>query len=154
MLAAHTPETVAELTLAAEIIGFGFHALEALGQAADPKLPLNKILRLRGSAVSLSREAHKAQRKLDQLQRTRATQQPAASHSVPQPEPTRDQLKPVSPTEAERLATRTEAKIWLQAYHERETAERTVKNLKQNQAVRAAHISGVPAGTRMTCVSA
>jgi hypothetical protein len=47
------------------------HALEALGQAAAEDLALNRIIRLRGSAVSLSRESHKAQRKLDQLQRDR-----------------------------------------------------------------------------------
>ena len=69
MLADYRPETNDELRLAAEIINFSFHALEALGQATTPEMTLNKILRLRGSAVSLSREAHKSRRKLDQLQR-------------------------------------------------------------------------------------
>jgi hypothetical protein len=71
MLAAYQPDNQVELRLAADIISFGFHALEALSQAANPDLPLTKILRLRGSAVSLSRESHKSQRKLDRLQKDR-----------------------------------------------------------------------------------
>ena len=73
MLAAYHPATPDELHLAAEIISFSAHALEALGQAASPDLSLNQKLRLRGSAVSLSRESHKSQRKLDQLQKARRT---------------------------------------------------------------------------------
>jgi hypothetical protein len=154
MLAAYNPQTSAEFSLAAEIIGFSFHALEALGQAADPQLSLNKVLRLRGSAVSLSREAHKSQRKLDQLQR--ATQQPAEARPSPQPESNR-KTQVVSPTEAERLATRTAAKIWLQSYNERETAERIAKSVKQNQAKhpgQAVHHHGAQTATRITCVAA
>jgi hypothetical protein len=55
MLADYHPQTEDELRLAANIVGFSFHALEALGQSATPGMPLAKILRLRGSAVSLSR---------------------------------------------------------------------------------------------------
>jgi hypothetical protein len=135
MLAAYNPETPAELSLAAEIIGFSLHALEALGQAAASDLSLNRILRLRGSAVSLSREAHKSQRKLDQLQRARATQQPAEAQPAPQPEPT-----PLSPTDAERLEARTAAKLWLQEYHERENAGRTPKTSTQTKV----SLNGVP----------
>jgi hypothetical protein len=71
MLAAYDVQTEEELRVAAEIIGFGLHALEALSQSANPDLTLNQILRLRTSAVSLSRESHKWQRLLDKLQRTR-----------------------------------------------------------------------------------
>ena len=71
MLGSYRPETEDELRLAANVIAFGFHALEALDQAAAPDLPLTRILRLRGSAVSLSREAAKAQRSLDQLRKAR-----------------------------------------------------------------------------------
>ena len=69
LLAAYNVATEEELGLAGEIVSFGFHALEALSEAAAPDLSMNQKLRLRGSAVSLSREAHKAQRKLDQLQK-------------------------------------------------------------------------------------
>jgi hypothetical protein len=152
MLAAYDPQTAAELSLAAEIVGFSFHALEALGQAAAPDLSLNRVLRLRGSAVSLSREAHKSQRKLDQLQRVRAIQPPAKAQS-PQPEPARapGTTEAPSPTEAECLAARTKAKIWLQSYHKREAAERITKNLKQNQAnhaAKTASLNPTPAITR------
>ncbi len=71
MLDSFAPQTVHELRLAAEIISFSFHALEALAQAADPLLPPTRVLRLRGSAVSLSRDAHKSQRRLEQLQQAR-----------------------------------------------------------------------------------
>jgi outer membrane biosynthesis protein TonB len=88
MLAGYHPETEDELRLAAEIVSFGFHALEALSQAASHDLPLTKILRLRGSAVSLSRQSHRSQHRLDQLQRDRRTSraaQPAAA--LPQEPP-------------------------------------------------------------------
>ena len=64
----YRPETEDELRLAANVIAFSLHALEALGEAADPDLSMTRVLRLRGNAVSLSRESMKAQRRLDQLQ--------------------------------------------------------------------------------------
>src|SRR5476649_2930005 len=85
MLAAHNAETLGELTLAAEVISLQLHTLEALSYAADPQLSLNNILRLRGSAVSLSRESHKAQRKLDQLQAARRAGTTAPTTEVPTP---------------------------------------------------------------------
>ncbi|WP_428491203.1 hypothetical protein [Rhodopila sp.] len=88
-LAAYNVADEQELGLAADIIGFALHALEALGQAANPDLSLAKILRLRGSAVSLSRESHKARRKLDQLQRSRR-----AGANLPA---TEAQPKPIAP---------------------------------------------------------
>ncbi|MGD0105670.1 MAG: hypothetical protein ABSC06_16755 [Rhodopila sp.] len=71
ILGAYHPQTNDELCLAAQIIGFSFQALEALAQAAQPDLSLTRIIRLRGSAVSLSRESEKAQRRLSQLQKAR-----------------------------------------------------------------------------------
>src|SRR5271170_8050747 len=88
MLSAYHPETEDELRLAANVISFSFQALEALGQAATPDMPLTRTLRLRGSAVSLSRESHKAQRRLDKLQTARRAGIPAATQPEPaQPEP-------------------------------------------------------------------
>jgi hypothetical protein len=80
MLASYQPQNVYELRIAAQAISFSFHALEALSQASTPDMPMTKILRLRGSAVSLSRESHKAERRLDQLQQAR-------QDGAPQPEP-------------------------------------------------------------------
>jgi hypothetical protein len=71
LLADYQVETEEELRLAADIVSFGFHALDALGQAMTPDLPLKEILALRSSAVSLNRQSHRSQRKLDQLRRER-----------------------------------------------------------------------------------
>jgi hypothetical protein len=117
MLAACYPETQDEPRLAAEIISFSFQALEALSHAAGPDISLNHKLRLRGSAVSLSRESHKAQRKLDQLQKARrATPRPA---EIPAPA-----APPVKPA----------ALTWTQAYEKRQTAKRIARNLEKNHA--------------------
>ena len=89
MLAAYDVQTEEEFRVAAEIISFGLHALEALSQSASPDLTLNQILRLRTSAVSLSRESHKWQRLLDKLQRARragAPQPAEAQAEVPAPQ--------------------------------------------------------------------
>jgi hypothetical protein len=90
LLADYRPQTNEELTLAADIVHYRFLATDNLTRSSDPDLPLTKVLRLRGSAVSLSREAHKAQRKLDKLQSTRATliAETAPAETVPQPQPT------------------------------------------------------------------
>ncbi len=85
MLADYHPETENELRLAANIIAFSFHALEALGQASAPGLSLTRVLRLRGSAVSLSRESAKAERRLGQLQKAR--QQATQPADVPERKP-------------------------------------------------------------------
>jgi hypothetical protein len=89
MLAAYHPETEDELRLAASVVSFSFHALEALSQAAQPDLSLTRVLRLRGSAVSLSRESAKADRRLAQLQKARQQAIPAKTQPQPQPEPCR-----------------------------------------------------------------
>ena len=78
MLMAHHPGSEDELTVAAEIISFGFHALDALGQCADPTLSVNQKLRLQGRAVSLSRESHKARHRLDQMKKAPPSPTPPA----------------------------------------------------------------------------
>ena len=52
MLGAYHPETEDELRLAAKIVGFSFQAIQALGQAATPNMPLTRVLRLRSGAVA------------------------------------------------------------------------------------------------------
>ena len=79
LLAAYQPRTEDELCLAATIVGFTLQSLDALGQSANPDLPLTRILRLRSGAVSLSREADKARRALIQMQKARAQPQPEAA---------------------------------------------------------------------------
>lgn len=92
MLGDYRPETENELRLAANIIAFSFHALEALGQAGAPGLSLTRVLRLRGSAVSLSRESAKAERQLGQLRKAR--QQAIAQAGVPEVPPDPIQAAP------------------------------------------------------------
>ena len=105
-LAAYDVADEQELGLAADIISFALHALAALGQAADPDLSLAKILRLRGSAVSLSRESHKARRKLDQLQRARraAANRPATEPQSEAVAPRRDTAAAETPTQQPGIA--------------------------------------------------
>jgi len=155
MLAAYNAETPDELCLAAEIISFGLHALEALNQAAGPDQALTKILRLRGSAVSLSREGHKAQRKLDQLQRARMAGSPAracespAEAPAPRPEATPAQPPAGAAIDRKGLARpvsgsvgKTGGKTWTKGFQQREMTKRIALNLKKNQ---AAHIASVNA---------
>jgi hypothetical protein len=118
MLAAYNAETPEELRLAAEIITFSFHSLEALSQAADPALSLNQKTRLRGSAVSLSRESHKSQRKLDQLQRARRTPAGAPPAETAAPDPDTEQAVALVKCAKEAI----------------QTAKRIAENLRKNQA--------------------
>jgi len=130
MLAAYNAETPDELSLAAEIISLQFHALEALSDAADPDLSLNRKLRLRGSAVSLSRESHKAQRKLDQLQRARRT----GTH----PQPAEAELPAPNPPVIETTKNTPKTETWSQSLQKRMTANRRAKKAQKNQARLAA----------------
>src|ERR1700756_5475993 len=70
-LSTYDPQTEAELRLAARIVGFSLQAGEALAQAADPEMPLTRVLRLRTGTVSLSREAEKTERRLEKLREAR-----------------------------------------------------------------------------------
>lgn len=76
MLAGYNPANEQELCLAADIISFALHGLEALGQSSAPDIPPARVLRLRSGAVSLNRESHRCRQKLEQLQRQAPAQQP------------------------------------------------------------------------------
>ena len=114
LLAAYQPRTEDELCLAATIVGFTLQALDALGQSANPDLPLTRILRLRSGAVSLSREADKARKALAQRQKNRTQPQPDEAPPAPsQPAEPKTATPPATtepaqspnhiPTEADRL---------------------------------------------------
>jgi hypothetical protein len=96
-LAAYDPSDEQELRLAAEIISFGFAALEGLAKAMNPELPVNAVLRLRGNANAAHRSGHQCQRTLDKLRKERRT---AAVHSPPPEIPARS----AAPTEAPTLS--------------------------------------------------
>jgi hypothetical protein len=144
MLGAYHPETEDELSLAAQIIGFSFQALEALGQAAAPDLPVTRILRLRGGAVSLSRESAKAQRSLNQLQKDRrqgTPVQPAATQPEPaQPSPkTEKALDLIQHTSEIAVAAKTSGLTWPQTYEQRQRDTRIAASLKRAEARVAMH---------------
>ena len=162
MLAAYNAETPEELGLAAEIVSLQLHTLEALSDASGPDLSLNKILRLRGGAVSLSRESHKARRKLDQLQRARragTTAHPAEAQSEaaqPQPAPPQPKIDNAlglieAAQEAIQTAKKTGGQTWSQSFQKRQTAKRIAENLKKKQAEHAnlaAHLNTAAANAQ------
>ena len=139
MLDAYHPRTEEELRLAASIVSFGFHALEALAQAAAPDMKLARILRLRGSAVSLSREGHKAERRLGQLQTASRAGIPAeircAETKSNQPEVNIvgaiDLIQDTRPSAANAEANR---QTWTQGYEQRRRDQRIAASLERAEA--------------------
>jgi hypothetical protein len=97
---------------------------------------LTKILRLRGSAVSLSRESDKAQRRLEHLQQTRrqteAIRPEAARPEAAQTEATRPEAEPPPAPASAKLT-------WTQAYEQRQRDQRIAASLKRAEARVAAH---------------
>jgi hypothetical protein len=140
MLAAYHPQTDEELRLSAQLVGFSFHALEALSQAASRDIPLTRALRLRGSAVSLSRESHKAQRRLDHIQKARHTGSPVTSE-LPPPEPKIERaLDLIEQTRQVTAVAKATGQTWTQAYQQRQRAKGIANNLKKNQARHASQL--------------
>jgi hypothetical protein len=138
MLGAYRPETEDELRLAANIIGFSFQSLEALSQAAAPDLPITRILRLRGSAVSLSRESREAERRLDQLQKARRQGVPAQPAELrAEPEPKTEKV--IEDTRKVTVAAKASGQTWTQAYQQRQREARIAASLKRAEARLAAH---------------
>jgi hypothetical protein len=134
-LLAYHPRSEAELMLAAEIISFSFHALDALNRAADPALSINQLCRLRSNAVSLSREAHKAQRKLDQLKRAAPVAAGPVAPEAALPSETVQQEAP--PDQADRMlattrASRPPGQTWTQAYHQRQRDKRLAERARKS----------------------
>jgi hypothetical protein len=139
MLTEHQPETEDELRLAAQIVGFGFHALAALGQSTASDMPLNRVLRLRGSAVSLSRESHKAQRRLDFIQDARRTQPDAAPQPAPpEPSPRIDNaIALIEETGKVQAVAKATGLTWSQAFRQRARDKRLAEKQKKQIAAAA-----------------
>jgi hypothetical protein len=157
MLNGHDPVTEEELRLAANIVSFSFQALEALSQAANPEMPLTRVLRLRGGAVSLSREAHKAQRQLQIIQRRRrelARQEPNAMQSkpglceqaAPRPESVvavsescraEQAIELIADTKAIAAVAEQTTQTWTQAYRQRQRDKRLARQAAKQQAAAA-----------------
>jgi hypothetical protein len=151
MLGAYHPETENELRLAANIVCFSFQALEALSQSAAPDLPLTRILRLRGGAVSLSRESARAERRFGQLQKTRQQAIPAQPPEI-QPEPAQPQpriekaLAPIQDTGAIAAAAKANGVTWTRAYEDRQPDQRIAASIKKAEARFAAQASAAIQG--------
>jgi hypothetical protein len=141
MLAAYHPRTEDELRLAANIISFSFQALEALAQSATPDMSLTRILRLRGSAVSLSRESAKAERRLGQLQKAK----PAEIQPEPaQPEPKIEKaVTLIQATGKIAEAAKANNLTWTQAYEQRQRDTRLAASLQKAQARMTAQANAV-----------
>jgi len=146
MLNVYHPETEDEFRLAAKIVGFSFQAIQALGQAAMPDLPVTRVLRLRGGAVSLSRASEKAERRLDLLRKARR-QGVVAQPVVAEPEPARVEPAVVKAVEViedtGKVAALAKASgvSWSAAYDQRQTDLRIAASLKRAEA-RIAAMSG------------
>ncbi len=148
MLTAYDPQTEDELHLAANIVAFSFQALEALAQAATPGMPLTRTLRLRSGAVSLSRESHKAQRRLDKLQAARragiqAETQPEATQPAPKVEKALDLI---DNTRTVAAAAKTQGLTWTQAYEQRQRDKRLAASRTRAEARIAAQAKAAVAG--------
>ena len=138
MLEAYHPRTDDERRLAAQIVAFSFQSLQALGQAATPDLPLTRVLRLRSGAVSLTREAEKAERRLEQLQKARREGkqiQPQPAQQAPQIEKAIDLIKDTAKVAT---AAKVNNQTWTQAYEERQREQRIQASIKRAEAKVAA----------------
>jgi hypothetical protein len=101
MLAAYNVQTEEELRLAAEIIGFGFGALDALSRSTAHGLSISAILRLRGSANAQHRSANQCQRTLEKLRKERriapsGRQNERPTSDVPRENPVAAETVPLS----------------------------------------------------------
>ena len=167
MLAAYHPQTEDELFQAAGIVCFGFQSLEALSQAATPDMPLTRILRLRGSAVTLSRESDKARRRLDQLQKLRrqgaaaeAQPEPALPAPTALPEPALPKPKASAEAKIERAvdlihdtaqvaeAAQASGLTWNQSHEKRQQDQRIAASLKRAEARVAAYAAATTPGAQ------
>src|SRR6185437_14488857 len=142
-LSAYDPRTEAELRLAARVISFSLQSLEALGQAADPEMPLTRVLRLRTGAVSLSREAEKAERRLEKLREARLQGLPEEAEPLPEAEPARIEKTTALIEDTRKVAAYAQAHglSWSEAHRQRNREKR----LAERRAKEAARTGATPA---------
>jgi hypothetical protein len=144
-LGARDPRTDAEYCLAARILSFNLQAMEALAQAADPEMPLTRVLRLRSGAVSLAREALKAERQLEKLQEDRQQGLEPQPAEEPQPESPRVEKTTALIEDNRKVASYAKAHglTWTQALQQRERDRRLAERHRKQQE-RAAKAGAVP----------
>jgi hypothetical protein len=151
-LAAYDPEDEQELRLAAEIISFGFAALEALAKAMNTDLPLNAVLRLRGNANAAHRSGHQCQRTLDKLRKDRRTAAGRAAARSPAPE-----IDPTDTAEATNAGHKVSTQPALRpdlSRQQRRELERKALKAQRKQAERARLDAKIASRTATLPVSA
>ncbi len=147
-IGALAPQTDAELRLAARIISFSLQATEALSQAANPEMPINRVLRLRSGAVSLAREAQKAERQLEKLQANRTMGIEPPPEAAPEPESPKIEKTTTLIEDNRKVAAYAKAHglTWTQAYNQRQRDMRLAeRQRKQQERAQKAGAALVPA---------
>ncbi len=144
-IGALAPRTDAELRLAARVVGFSLQATEALSQAANPEMPLTRVLRLRSGAVSLAREAQKAERQLEKLQADRMMGIEPAPEPVPEPEAPKIEKTTALVEDNRKVSAYAKAHglTWTQAYNARQRDMRLAERQRKQQE-RAAKAGPLP----------
>jgi hypothetical protein len=139
MLASYNVDTEQEARLAVEIAFFSLGAMAALGKSMDPDLPLNAVLRLRGSANALQRSKHQCQRVLDGLRKERrmAGTAPKPQHPIPEQTPEQpgiaDAAQSVQPAAAQPAAIQPKPEFTL-TRQQRRAVERAVEKAQRKHA--------------------
>jgi hypothetical protein len=135
ILTAHGPTTEAEFRLAARIISFSLQSTEALSQAANPEMPMNRVLRLRSGAVSLAREAQKAERQLAKLQEDRLMGIEPAPEAAPAPESPKIEKTTALIADNRKVSAYAKAHglTWTQALQQRERDRRLAERQRKQQ---------------------
>jgi hypothetical protein len=135
-IASYNPRNETELRLAARIISFSLQSGEALAQAADPQMPLTRVLRLRTGAVSLAREAEKAERRLEKRREAPIDEPAAAPEPVAEPEPPRVEKTTALIADNRKVAAYAKAHglTWTQAYNQRNRELRLAERQRKQQA--------------------
>jgi hypothetical protein len=133
LLAAYNAETEEELRLAAEIISFGFGALDALAKSMAPGLTMSTVLRLRGSANAQHRSANQCQRTFDKVRKERRIGAAGASRQA-------REVAPEQPVSADPLMsgddaqpTRQPIPVVSQSRQQRRAAERKAEKTHRKQ---------------------
>ena len=137
-LADYHPANLDELRLVTQIVGCGLRSIQAIEESAAPDLPLPAMLRVMNSAVSLSRAAEAARKRLKDLQ---ANRQQAPTQLAPATRPAPATPQPATPAaepDLERTKVSAIAKAngltWTQAYNKRQQDMRIAASLKRAEA--------------------
>ncbi len=147
ILRGYAPETEAELRLAARIVGFSLQSIEALSQAANPEMPLLRVLRLRTGAVSLSREAEKAERQLEKLRANRSQGLPEAPQAAVEPESPRIEKTTALIDDNRKVSAYAKAHglTWTQALQKRYRDQRLAERQRKQQMQKQTGAAQIPA---------